>query len=125
VLDNSPLQLEQDQFFARRDGLSITSILGDMRDLSQFPSEFLDLVFNPCSMSFVSDPHVVCRQSDRVLKRGFRLLCGLTNPAKFIFDEDKLAKKQFEVRHQLPYSDTTHLSTEESQKLRSENEPFM
>ena len=45
VLDNSPLQLEQDQIVARREGLSITSILGDMRDLSQFPTDFFDLIF--------------------------------------------------------------------------------
>lgn len=125
VLDNSPLQLEQDRFVARRDGLSMTSILGDMRDLSQFPSDSFDLIFNPCSMSFVSDPHVVFGQSYRVLKSGGRLLCGFTNPARFIFDEDKLAANQFEVRHKLPYSDTTHLSHGELQKLRSENEPFM
>lgn len=125
VLDNSPLQLEQDQVVARREGLSITSILGDMRNLSQFPPDSFDLIFNPCSMSFIPDTRAVFDQSYRVLKPGGRLLCGFTNPARFIFDEDKLTENQFEVRHRLPYRDTTHLTPAELEKLRRENEPFM
>ncbi len=125
VLDNSPLQLEQDQIVARREGLSITSILGDMRDLSQFPTDSYDLIFNPCSMSFISDSRRVFDESYRVLKPGGRLLCGFTNPARFIFDEDKLIQNQFQVRHKLPYKDTTHLTSDELDQLRSENEPFM
>ncbi len=125
VLDNSPLQLEQDQIVARREGLSITSILGDMRNLSQFPSDYFDLIFNPCSMCFISDTHRVFEESYRVMKPGGRLLCGFTNPVRFIFDEDKLTQNQFQVRHKLPYTDTTHLHPEELEKLRKENEPFM
>ena len=47
VLDNSERQLEQDQIVARRDGLQVDSVLGDMRDLSRFSAESFDLVFNP------------------------------------------------------------------------------
>lgn len=125
VLDNSPLQLEQDQVVARREGLSITSILGDMCDLSQFPPDSFDLIFNPCSTCFISDTRPVFEQSHRVLKPGGRLLCGFTNPARFIFDEDKLTENQFQVRHKLPYTDITHLTSEELERLRSANEPFM
>jgi ubiquinone/menaquinone biosynthesis C-methylase UbiE len=125
VIDNSPLQLEQDQIVARREGLAITSVLGDMRDLSQFPPDSFDLIFNPCSMSFISDARSVFDQSYRVLKSGGRLLCGFTNPTRFIFDEDKLTQNQLTVRHKLPYGDTTHLTQKELEKLRSTNEPFI
>jgi ubiquinone/menaquinone biosynthesis C-methylase UbiE len=125
VIDNSPLQLEQDQIVARREDLTITSILGDMRDLSQFRAESFDLVFNPCSMSFISDARPVFEESYRVLRTGGRMLSGFTNPARFIFDEDRLEQNEFLVRHKLPYNDTTHLNSEELEKLRSENEPFM
>lgn len=125
VIDNSPLQLEQDQVVARRDGLTITSVLGDMRDLSKFPPDSFDLIFNPCSVCFIPDIRRVFDQSYRVLKRGGRLLCGFTNPARFIFDEDKLTQKQFHVRHKLPYSDTSHLNAKEIDQLRAMHEPFM
>jgi len=125
VLDNSPLQLEQDQVVARREDLEITSILGDMRDLSQFTTDSFDLIFNPCSVSFISDVRTVFEQCYRVLKPKGRLLCGFTNPVKFIFDEDKLAEDEFLIRHKLPYQDTTHLTPEELQKLHLEHEPLM
>ena len=125
VLDNSPLQLEQDQIVAHREDLKITSILGDMRDLSQFAPDTFDLIFNPCSVSFVSEVRTVFEQSYRVLKPTGRLLCGFTNPVKFIFDEDKLADDEFLIRHKLPYKDTTHLTPEELQKLRLGKEPLI
>ena len=125
VIDNSPRQLEQDQIVARREGLSINSILGDMRDLSQFPSDSFDLIFNPCSVSFISEVRPVFQQSYRVLRTGGRLMCGFTNPLRFIFDEDKLEREEFCVRHALPYQDTTHLDPEELEKLRMDHEPLM
>ena len=125
VIDNSPRQLEQDQIVASREGLSITSILGDMRDLSQFSQESFDLVFNPCSVSFISEVRPVFEQSYRVLRTGGQLMCGFTNPVRFIFDEEKLEREEFSVRHTLPYKDTTHLNSEELEKIRMDQEPFM
>ena len=125
VIDNSPRQLEQDQIVASREGLSITSILGDMRDLSQFSQESFDLVFNPCSVSFISEVRPVFEQSYRVLRTGGRLMCGFTNPVRFIFDEEKLEREEFSVRHTLPYKDTTHLNSKELEKLRMDHEPLM
>ena len=46
VIDNSPRQLEQDQLVARREGLSITSVQGDMRDLSAFADDSFALIFH-------------------------------------------------------------------------------
>jgi hypothetical protein len=55
VLDNSPLQLEQDRLVAERDGLSIHLVEGDMVDLSMFDSMSYDLIVHPMSNTFVPD----------------------------------------------------------------------
>ena len=36
VFDNSPQQLAQDRYVARREGLAMATVEGDMRDLSAF-----------------------------------------------------------------------------------------
>ncbi|TWU30308.1 class I SAM-dependent methyltransferase [Bythopirellula polymerisocia] len=124
MLDNSPLQLEQDQLVAQRDGLSIKSVLGDMRDLSVFESESFDLVFNPCSLSFVPNVQSVFAEAYRVLRSEGLLLCGFVNPARFIFDEKQLEEGRLHARHPLPYSDETHLTSIEKNQLKSDGEPF-
>ncbi len=125
VLDNSPAQLEQDQRVARRDGLRIESVLGDMRDLSMFQDATFDLVFNPCSVSFVPDVLPVFEEVRRVLRPGGRLMCGFINPARFIFDEQELEQGRLAVRHRLPYHDATHLNADELEQLREQAEPLM
>ena len=125
VLDNSPAQLEQDQVVARREGLKITSVLGDMRDLSCFPNESFDLVFNPCSICFVPQVQTVFDEAYRVLRPGGRLMCGFVNPLRFVFDEQQLDDGKLLARHVLPYSDRTHLDSKELEKLISENEPLV
>ena len=86
VLDNSPRQLEQDQVVARREGLAITSVLGDMRDLSEFADGSFAMVFHPCSNAFVPDVRPVWREAFRVLRPGGVLLAGFTNPVEYLFD---------------------------------------
>lgn len=125
VIDNSPRQLEQDQFVAKRDGLQIASVLGDMRDLSRFPSESFDLVFNPCSTSFIPAVQTMFDEVYRVLRNGGLFMCGFVNPLQFIFDEEKLKDRNLVVRHRLPYADDTHLNSEELNQLRIGGEPFM
>jgi SAM-dependent methyltransferase len=85
VFDNSPSQLARDQLVAERDGLEITTILGDMRDLSAFASGSFDLVFNPVSTGFCPELGPVWREWFRVLRPGGRLLTGFMNPDVFIF----------------------------------------
>ncbi|MCC9600887.1 class I SAM-dependent methyltransferase [Stieleria sp. JC731] len=125
VLDNSPGQLEQDQVVARRDGLTIRSVLGDMRDLSCFESNCFDLVFNPCSVAFIPNIQPVLDEAFRVLRPGGRLMCGFINAVRYLFDEDELEKGNLVITHALPYADHTHLSDEAQNKLRQNKEPFM
>lgn len=124
VIDNSPRQLEQDQVVARREGLTIESVLGDMRDLSAFADRSFALVFHPCSNSFVPDVRPVWREAFRVLRPGGVLLAGFTNPVEYLFDAVAYERGELVVKHRLPYSDLTDASPEERARLAAAGEPL-
>jgi len=125
VLDNSPSQLDRDQQVAARARLPLTTVLGDMADLSMFEDESFDLVFNPCSVCFAPDVTIVWREVARVLKKGGLLLTGFINPAFYIFDEALSLKGELKVRHALPYADTDHLNDTQVKRYIAENEPLV
>lgn len=124
VYDNSPAQLAQDRLVAEREGLTLTTVEGDMRDLSVFADESFDLVFHPVSNVFVPDILPVWREAYRVLRRGGVLLAGFNNPLLYIFDLDLLERGELKVRHKLPYSDLTHLTAEELQRYMDDGSPL-
>ena len=124
AFDNSPRQLEQDRFVADRDGLMIRTVEGDMADLSAFVDGRFDLIFHPCSNSFVPDVRPVWREAYRVLKPGGALLAGIVNPLMFLFDEVKMEAGDFAVRHRIPYSDLTSLTPEELKRYTDKTEPL-
>jgi SAM-dependent methyltransferase len=118
VLDNSPRQLAQDRMVADRDQLELSTVLGDMRDLSAFADGAFDLVFNPVSNLFCPDLAPVWSECFRVLRPGGLLLTGFMNPDVFIFDADACENRgELIVRHALPYSDLTHLTAAERERL--------
>ena len=125
VLDNSPKQLAQDRFVAERESLELTTVEGDMRDLSMFPDGSFDLIVHPCSNMFVPDVRSVWREAFRVLRPGGTLLSGFFNSAFFIFDPFKAEAGQIEVRHKLPYSDVGSLSEEELRRFTDRDEPLV
>ncbi len=116
VLDNSPKQLERDRMVAQREGLSLQTELGDMRDLSRFSGESFDviLVTGTC---FVDDITVVWKEVSRILKRSGILIAGCSNPIEYIFDLKAWNTGQLVVRHKIPYSDVVDLSEEERNDL--------
>lgn len=105
VLDASDAQLSQDRMVAARDGLDLTTVQGDMRDLSRFDGGAFDLVFNPCSTCFVDDVERVWREVARVLAPGGALLTGFTNPWVYLFDAARFDAGELVVVHRLPHSE--------------------
>jgi SAM-dependent methyltransferase len=125
VLDNSARQLAQDRLVADREQLELATVLGDMRDLSDFPDGRFDLVFHPVSNVFCPELAPVWRECFRVLRPGGALLAGFMNPDVFIFDADASDNRgELVVRHALPYSDLTHLSEAERGRLWGLNAPL-
>ncbi len=110
VFDNSPRQLEQDRLVARREGLTLETVEGDMADLAMFADGAFDLIFHPCSNCFVPEVRPVWRECFRVLRSGGILLSGFANPVRYIFDDERMLNGNLEVRHSLPYSDLTDLN---------------
>jgi len=122
VLDNSPKQLEQDQFVARREGLKIRTVEGDMADLSAFPDASFDAIVHPVSNLFVPDVRPVWREAFRVLRPGGTMIAGFNNPARYIFED--AGATSLEVKHNLPYSDVVSLSDVKKRQNESQGIPF-
>lgn len=125
VFDNSPRQLAQDRLVAEREGLSIATVEGDMRDLSAFAAASFDLIVHPVSNLFVPDVRPVWREACRVLRTGGALLAGFINPFTYIFDLRRADDEGvLEVKYAIPYSDLTSLGDEERQRLIDEGAPM-
>lgn len=121
TLDFSPKQLAQDRFVSERDGLALTTVQGDMADLSMFADESFDLVFHPVSNTYVPEIRPVWAEAFRVLRRGGLLLAGFINPVCFIFD-DYQKHKEIVVKYPLPFSELTSITDEERAQIIAEGD---
>jgi SAM-dependent methyltransferase len=110
VFDNSPNQLARDRMVADRDGLHISTVLGDMADQSCFDNGSFDLIINPVSTCFIPDVKPVWKECFRVLRGGGALLTGFMQPHAYCLD---LREGIYQVRFSIPYSDLTSISNEE------------
>jgi len=124
VFDNSPKQLARDREVADRDGLTVATVEGDMRDLSAFPDASFGLIVHPCSNVFVPDILPVWKECARVLTPGGVLLAGFTNPVLYLFEDAAEEDGQFLVKHRIPYSDLTSLTDEDRRTFTDKTEPL-
>lgn len=112
VYDNSKRQLERDEFVAKRDGLNIKTVQGDMRDLSVFEDGYFDFILHPWSNGYVDTVLPVWKECARILKKNGVLISGFGNPIEYIFDIGELSKGNLIVKHKIPYSDLENLDDE-------------
>lgn len=124
IFDNSPAQLGQDRLVADRDGLELVTVEGDMRDLSAFADGSFDLIFHPCSNSFVPDIAPVWREAFRVLAPGGALLAGLVNPVVYTADLALEREGIMQMKYAIPYSDVALADDPEIAKLRADGYPL-
>ncbi|ANU23076.1 class I SAM-dependent methyltransferase [Planococcus donghaensis] len=122
VTDISKKQLEQDEVVAKRDGLNLKTIHGDMSDLSAFEDESFDIVVNPVSNLFVKDVQCVWNEVARVLKNNGTLIAGFTNPLLWIFDDTQERKGILDVQHSIPSSTLDFLPDSEVQDYINSNQ---
>lgn len=127
VFDLSARQLEQDRAVARRDGLALTAVQGDMRDLSVFADQSFDVVFHPISNLYVPDVRPVWRECFRVLRPGGSLLSSFYNPVVFVGDRDPRYAADGLIRpvYALPYADITALDAAALQAKRDRGEALV
>jgi SAM-dependent methyltransferase len=125
VFDNSPRQLGQDRLVADREGLAIATVEGDMADLAAFNDGSFGLIVHPLSNCFVPDVRKVWREAFRVLRPGGVLLAGFFNPVRFLFDDEKSRRGEFELRHAIPYSDLASIDDKERRRFIDNNEPLL
>lgn len=124
VYDNSSRQLAQDWLVAKRDGLVVQTIEGDMSDLSMFEDEAFELIVHPCSNLFVPDVRPVWQEAFRVLSEGGTMMAGFCNPVAYIFDQKLADDGILKVRHSLPYSDLESITEDERRRYMDDLQPL-
>jgi SAM-dependent methyltransferase len=125
AFDNSPAQLAQDALVARREGLALRTVQGDMRDLTVLAAGSFDLIFHPVSNIFVPDVRPVWRECYRVLRPGGILMMGTVNPIEYAFDRQRIdAEGVYQLKYTLPYSDATDITAAERVALYGPNAAY-
>jgi len=101
VLDLTEGQLDGDRKAAKHYGYDITTVQGDMRDLSVFADESFNLVYQPISNNFVPDVKQVYREVVRVLRPGGMYRVEHSNPATCMVEENSWDGKGYRIS--IPY----------------------
>lgn len=88
VLDISDEQLARDRLAAAHHNLQVQTIHGDTRDLSIFPQDRFDIVWQVYSINFVPSVQPVAKEVRRVLKLGGIYFLQFANPFVQAVDDE-------------------------------------
>jgi SAM-dependent methyltransferase len=124
IFDNSPAQLERDRMVARRDGLAIKTVVGDMRDLSVFADKTFDLIFHPVANVFCPEVQPVWREAFRVLRHGGILLAGSANPIYYMIGTHADEQETLQIKYSIPYSDLKSMDPKDLEICIEEGTPL-
>lgn len=108
VFDLSDVQLERDRQAAAHHGYQITAHQGDMRDLSIFPDNSFEVVWQVYSLNFVPSVEPVFRGVRRVLKSGGIYFVQFANPFVHTVDDEAWNGESYPLKH--PYIDGEDLT---------------
>ncbi len=88
IMDFSTSQLQKDEMVAKREGLTINTVLADMTKPFPFEDKTFDIIFNPVSNVYIEDLENMYKEASRVLKKGGLLMVGFMNPWIYMYDAD-------------------------------------
>ena len=124
VLDLTPEQLESDELAARHYGYTVTTIQGDMRDLSGLPEAHYDRVYQPISTLFVPDLREVYREVAQVLKPGGLYSADYAVPLLYMAEDRGWDGKGYTLHITEPYMRGAILETEDERMNFTEGESY-
>jgi ubiquinone/menaquinone biosynthesis C-methylase UbiE len=124
VLDLTPEQLERDQEAARHYGYEVTTVQGDMRDLSALRTGGFDRVYQPISTLYVPDLSEIYREVARVLKPGGLYSADYAVPLLYMAEDRGWDGTGYVLRVSQPYARGAILETEEGKLNFAEGESF-
>ncbi len=105
VFDLTPEQLDSDQAAARHYGYAVTTIQGDMRDLSGMPPDSFDRVHQPISTLYVPDLRPVYAGVARLLRPGGLYRADYTFPLLYMAEPRAWDGKGYGLYVTQPYRD--------------------
>jgi SAM-dependent methyltransferase len=103
VLDLCETQLDRDREAAKHYGTAVTTVQGDMRDLTCFAPGSFDLVWHAHSLTFVPEARTVFEQVARVLRPGGQYRLHWSNPFSQGAHEEGWAGRGYLITR--PYGD--------------------
>ena len=103
VFDLSETQLERDRQAAAHHGYSVTTMQGDMRDLSGLADNAFDLIYQAYSINFVPSVASVFQEAARVLRPGGLYHMQCANPFTQSVDSEAWDGETYLLHH--PYID--------------------